>query len=150
MTNKWYRGVPTCQRSGGCVSSCFPSRHVQKRPPSVNARARLRVVACDTRSHVYLRKSMRVFTPFVGAAAPSPTLKPAPFLILLFLPLFSPSVCSNERRLGSVKTYPLFCQACQLFFFFLFFFLGGLLRKFTHPWHHSGSKKMKIKKNLNS
>lgn len=94
----------------------LPSR--PKRPPSVNARAQLCVVACDTRSHVYLRKSMRVFTPFVGAAAPSPTLKPTPFLILLFLPLFSPSVCSNERRLGSVKTYPLFCQACQLFFFF--------------------------------
>lgn len=70
-----------------------------------------------SRSRVHWSKLMCVFTPFVGSAAPSPTLKAA-FLILP--PFVSPFKHSNERQLGSVKIHPFFCLACQLFFFWLF------------------------------
>lgn len=131
MTNKWHQGVPTCQDGG--IASLHPTPPPPNTPPSVDARAWLCVVACDSRSHVYPCKLMCVFTPFVGSVAPSPTLKPPASLILLFLALFSPSVCSTERRLGSVKTYPFFCLHRQ--FFCLFLVLRWLPLKFTQPWH---------------
>lgn len=102
-----------------------------KHPPSVHTRAWLCVVACDTGSHVYPCKSSVLSRHLLALQRCSPLwshcLSSSSSSLFVFL-----FICSSERRLGSVETYPFFCPACQLFFppknIFIYLFINGFFR----------------------
>ena len=140
MTNKWYRGVPTCQRSGGCISSCFPSRHVQNalpllmREPSYVSWLVIPGLMCICASRCVF--SHHLLAPQLRRPLWSQPPSSSSSSSLCF-----PLQCVPMKE-GWDLSKPILSSVRPVNFFF---FLGGLLRKFTHPWHHSGSKKKKKK-----
>ena len=143
MTNKWYRGVPTCQRSGGCISSCFPSRHVQNalpllmREPSYVSWLVIPGLMCICASRCVF--SHHLLAPQLRRPLWSQPPSSSSSSSLCF-----PLQCVPMKE-GWDLSKPILSSVRPVNFFF---FLGGLLRKFTHPWHHSGSKKKKKKKKI--
>lgn len=122
MTNKWYQGIPTCQGGGrgglhllmsppptassslhACLSSCTSL---------VMCRGLWYQVPC-----VSMQVDVCVFTPFCWLCSAVAHFEATPFPYPPLPPFVFPFICSNERRLGSVKIHPFFCLACQLFFF---------------------------------
>lgn len=117
-TNKWYYGILALPQRGAVASlyttpaASFCHLHTHTHLYSVHTPAWLCVMACDSRSHVYpcelmcmcfhtFRWFCAVIAHFEATLCPcffptSSSLSPS-FIVSSFM-------CSNKRRLGSVKT----------------------------------------------